>query len=78
MADNSVDNELFYALGDLLEGHPTDEVIPLLIVASARALVEHCGDDVGQLGLDLSKFNDLLLQQVMDMADGRKPESHRN
>jgi hypothetical protein len=67
ITDNN-DDELFRALGAVLNGRPIDAVIPALIVAVARALSTEANGDVAQLARMLIRFNKLVADQAFDMA----------
>jgi len=61
------DDNLLYQLGQLLNGQSIENVVPVLIVAAARALAAEAGGDEDKLGRLLNKFDDLLADQAFDM-----------
>ena len=68
--------ELFYAVCKALDRHPVDEVIPVLITASARALLTDANGDLDKLANKITKFNALMLSQVTDMMNEDLAEAH--
>jgi hypothetical protein len=70
------DDELFRLLGAILNGRPVDEVIPVLIVAAARAVVEDAGDDPDKLRTAIFKFNRLMAEEALEMFSGRDAHVH--
>ena len=65
--DQSV--KLFLAMSEAMHGYPVEMVIPILITASARALVDDAGLDMKKLSDGYDKFNVLLRNQITDMLD---------
>jgi hypothetical protein len=63
------DDNLLYQLGQLLNGQSIENVVPVLIVAAARALAAEAGGDEDKLGRLLNKFDDLLADQAFDMLN---------
>ena len=59
--------DLFSKLAKLLERQPEDDVIPLLITACARALIQDADGDLDKLTRQLVRFNIILTGQVRDM-----------
>ena len=62
-------DKLFKDMSDLLHKKPVDDVIPMLITVSARALVTNAGIDMQKLARNFRKFITLLEIQVTDMVD---------
>ena len=72
MADDDDDEahvKLFLALGEAMHGHPVENVIPVLITASARALITDAGVDHERLARNYDKFCRLMLDQIDDMVE---------
>lgn len=61
------DEPLFEAVGKLLDGQPSDDVVPVLITLSARALVQEAGSDYAALAKHIDKFSSILTDQAVDM-----------
>ena len=61
--------KLFYAMSEAMHGYPVEMVIPVLITASARALVDDAGLDMKRLSDNYDKFNAILRNQITDMLD---------
>ena len=74
------DEQLYCELGALLNGRSTSDVIPALIVTSARALALEADGDQEKLVLALTKFAQLLAEEALDMLnkdnDGRHVNPH--
>ena len=64
-----VSEALYIKIGKLLDGKPTDVVIPMLLTFSARALVEEAGGDIGVLATLLTRFYKLLENESADMLE---------
>lgn len=64
------DEPLFMAMGRLLDGQPTEDVVPTLIVASARALVDAADGDIDKLSTLLLRFCRLIENEAADMLEG--------
>ena len=62
-------DKLFKDMSELLHKKPVDDVIPILITASARALVTDAGIDMEKLARNFRKFTTLLEIQVTEMVD---------
>ena len=62
-------DKLFKDLASLLHRKPVEDVIPVLITASARCLVTDAGMDMQKLAHNYNRFVELLASQVTDMAD---------
>ena len=60
------------AFGALLAGKPVEQVVPILIVATARALMLEADGDEAKLGRMLSKFDELLADQAFDMLNAKQ------
>ena len=68
---------LFKALEALLHDHANDEVVPLLVVAAARAIVVEANGDFDKMSTFLLKFFTLTLNQATEMFnDGGHPHPH--
>lgn len=65
------DDHLYREVSAVFSGHPTGEVIPILIVIAARVLVLEAGDDPGKLKAALFKFNSMMAEEALDMFSGR-------
>ena len=63
---------LFMAIGRLVDGHSTDDVIPTLITVSARALVQEADGDIDKLSTLLLRFCRLLENEAADMLEGNR------
>ena len=63
---------LFAAIGRLLDGQPTEDVVPTLITLSARALVQEADGDFNRLSTLLVRFCRLLENQAADMLQGER------
>jgi DUF438 domain-containing protein len=62
-------DKLFKDVSDLFHKKPVEDVIPILITASARALVTDSGIDMEKLARNYNRFVELLASQVTDMAN---------
>jgi hypothetical protein len=62
-----IDEPLFVAVGQMLDGQPTEDVVPVLITLSARVLSDNANGDAALLETLLSRFFALLKQQAEDM-----------
>ena len=62
-------DKLFKDVSELFHGKPVEDVIPILITASARCLVTDAGIDMEKLSRNYSKFCDFLRDQITDMVD---------
>ena len=71
--DEADEDELFRTFGELLYGKPIEMVIPILIVAAARALAIEFDGDEDKLSRRLGKFGELLAGEAFDMLHGKKP-----
>lgn len=60
---------LFTALGRLLDGQPSDDVIPTLITVSARALVQDAEGNIDKLSTLLLRFYRLMENEAADMLE---------
>ena len=69
MPHTSEKDKLFKAVSDLFHKKPVEDVIPILITASARALVTDAGLDTEKLSRSYSKFSALLRDQITSMLD---------
>ena len=69
MTEVSEKDKLFKDMSDLFHKKPVDDVIPILITASARCLVTNAGADMEKLARQFRKFITLLEIQVTDMVD---------
>ena len=69
MPPTSEKDKLFKDVSDLFHKKPVEDVIPILITASARALVTDAGIDMEKLSRNYSKFCALLSSQITDMVD---------
>ena len=61
---------LFEAVGKLLDGQATDDVIPALITLSARALVQDADGNIDKLSTLLLRFCRLMENESADMLEG--------
>ena len=64
-----VSEALYIKIGKLLDGKPTNVVIPMLLTFSARALVEEAGGDISVLATLLTRFYKLLENESADMLE---------
>ena len=62
-------DKLFKDVSELFHKKPVEDVIPILITASARALVTDAGIDMEKLARNYNKFCNLLRDQMTDMVD---------
>ena len=69
VATISEKDKLFKDVSELFHGKPVEDVIPILITASARCLVTDAGIDMQKLSRNYSKFCNLLRDQITDMVD---------
>ena len=60
-------DRLFEAMAAVLEGQLNDDVIPILITASARALVTGAGGEPSELSKLLLKFCFLVQGEAVEM-----------
>lgn len=60
------------ALGALLAGKPVEQVVPILIVAAARALMLEADGDEAKLARMLNKFDELLADEAFDMMNSKQ------
>jgi hypothetical protein len=60
-------DDLFNKISALLNRQPTDDVIPILITAAARALVIDANGDLDKLRRQYDKFCTMTAAQVTDM-----------
>ena len=67
--------EIIKAMAALLDGQPTEEVVPALIVASARTLAGDAGGDFDKLSTLLLRFCRLVENEAADMLEGGPPMS---
>ena len=70
-------DKLFKDVSDLFHKKPVEDVIPILITASARALVTDAGIDMEKLARNYNKFTALLAAQVTDMVDEDAKEAEK-
>ena len=61
--------DIFEKVGKLLDGKPSDDVIPALITLSARALVDEAEGSVALLAKLLTRFYGLLENEAADMLE---------
>jgi hypothetical protein len=61
---------LFVAVGRLLDGKPSDDVVPILITIAARALVQEADGNIDKLSTLLLRFCRLLENEAADMLEG--------
>ena len=64
-----MDEPLFMALGRLLDGQPSDDVIPTLITVSAHALVQDAEGNIDKLSTLLLRFCRLVENEAADMLE---------
>jgi hypothetical protein len=57
------------AIGRLLDGQPTEDVVPTLITISAGALAAEAGGDLNKLSTLLLRFCRLLENEAADMLE---------
>jgi len=62
-------DKLFKDVAELFHGKSVTDVIPILVVASARALTLDAGIDMEKLSRNYSRFCDLLRDQITEMVD---------
>lgn len=67
MTNDADEDELFYMVREFLNGKPIEAVVPILIVAAARALSLGADGDEAKLGRLLSRFDELLIDQAFEM-----------
>ena len=77
MAAVSEKDKLFKSVSDLFHRKPVEDVIPILITASARALVTDAGIDMEKLSRNYNKFCNLLRDQITDMVDEDAKEAEK-
>ena len=77
MTEVSEKDKLFRDVSDLFHKKPVEDVIPILITASARALVTDAGLDMQKLSRNYSKFCDFLRDQITDMVDEDSKEAEK-
>ena len=70
-------DKLFKDVSDLFHKKPVEDVIPILITASARALITDAGLDMEKLARNYNKFTALLAAQVTDMVDEDAKEAEK-
>ena len=70
-------DKLFKDVSDLFHRKPVEDVIPILITASARCLVTDAGLDMQKLSRNYSKFCNLLRDQITDMVDEDSKEAEK-
>ena len=70
-------DKLFKDVSELFHKKPVEDVIPILITASARALVTDAGLDMQKLSRNYSKFCNLLRDQITDMVDEDSKEAEK-
>ena len=63
---------LFVAVGQLLDGKPSEDVIPTLVTLSARALAQESGGDMDKLSTLLLKFCRLVENESADMVEAEQ------
>lgn len=61
--------EIIKAMGALLDGQPTQEVVPALVVASARALAGEADGNIDTLSTLLLRFCRLVENEAADMVE---------
>jgi hypothetical protein len=61
--------DMFFAISELLHAQPVDEVIPVLITASARALIVDANGDLDKLENNFNKFCSLVHSSMGDMMN---------
>ena len=77
MTEVSEKDKLFKDVSDLFHKKPVEIVIPILITASARALVTDAGIDMEKLSRNYSRFCTLLSSQITDMVDEDAKEAEK-
>ena len=77
MPPTSEKDKLFKDVSDLFHKKPVEDVIPILITASARALVTDAGIDMEKLSRNYNKFCNLLRDQITDMVDEDAKEAEK-
>ena len=77
MTTISEKDKLFKDVSELFHKKPVEDVIPILITASARALVTDAGLDMQKLSRNYSKFCNLLRDQITDMVDEDSKEAEK-
>ena len=77
MTPVSEKDKLFKDVSKLFHGKRVEDVIPILITASARALVTDAGLDMQKLSRNYSKFCNLLRDQITDMVDEDSKEAEK-
>ena len=77
MPPTSEKDKLFKDVSDLFHKKPVEDVIPILITASARALVTDAGIDMEKLSRNYSRFCTLLSSQITDMVDEDAKEAEK-
>ena len=70
-------DKLFKSVSDLFHRKPVEDVIPILITASARCLVTDAGTDIEKLSRSYNKFCSLLSGQIADMLDEDMKEAEK-
>ena len=66
-----IEEPLFVEVGRLLDGKPTNEIIPILITITARALSDEANGDIDKLSTLLLRFCRFLENEAADMLEGR-------
>jgi hypothetical protein len=61
---------LFVEVGRLLDGKPSEDVIPTLITLAARALGQEAAGDFDKLSTLLLRFCRLMENEAADMLEG--------
>jgi hypothetical protein len=61
--------KLFFAVSKAMHGYSVDDVIPVLITASARALVDDAGANLERLAIQFARFSMLLKDQIHEMVE---------
>jgi hypothetical protein len=72
---NPSKNEIFKRIAEAVEHQPTEEVIPVLITASARALADDAEGDVNLLSTLLLKFCRLVENNAVEMLEENNREA---
>jgi hypothetical protein len=62
-------DKLYENVSRVLTYQPVDDVIPVLITAIARCLVDWSEGDEGELQKAYARFSNLLCRQIEDMVD---------
>lgn len=65
------DDHLYREVSALFSGHPTGEIIPILIVVAARVLVLDAGNNSDKLKEAILRFNRLMAEEALEMFSGR-------